>query len=92
VYEACRRMGHAWDQLDTAPLGHEGLQRDVYLRCIRCATLRAFDLSPTGEVMWARYVYPDGYQWKGRTGEAPTKADHRIAWLRDIIASRKQRS
>lgn len=91
MYEACRRMGHAWDQLDGAPMGYEGLRRDVYLRCIRCTTMRAFDISPTGEALWSRYIYPEGYQWKDRTVPAPSKADHRIAWLRDIIASRKGR-
>jgi hypothetical protein len=53
--------------------------------------VRAFDIAPTGEALWNRYFYPEGYQWKDRTVAAPTKADYRIAWLQDIIASRKAR-
>lgn len=91
MYEACRRMGHSWDELAGPPLGMEGMRRDVWLRCTRCAMLRAFDISPTGEAMWPRYFPPEGYAWKGRVGEAPTKADYRREWLQDILSRRKLR-
>lgn len=89
MYEACRRMGHAWDELGGPPMDAPGVNRDVWLRCVRCGMLRAFDISPTGESLWPRYYPPEGYRWKGRVGEAPTKADYRIEWLRDIIANRR---
>lgn len=89
MYEACRRMGHSWEELGDAPLGREAVERDVWLRCTRCTMLRAFDISPTGETMWPRYFPPEGYRYQGRPGEAPRKSDYRIAWLRDIIASRR---
>ena len=91
MYEACRRMGHAWDLLSGPPAGMEQHRRDVWMRCTRCTTVRTFDIAPTGEALWNRYFYPEGYQWKDRTVPAPTKSDYRIAWLQDIIASRKAR-
>lgn len=90
VYEACRRMGHAWEQIPEALAERPDVDRDVWLRCTRCTMLRAFDIAPTGEALWPRYYAPQGYRYEGTRGEAPTKADYRIAWLRDIIAARRK--
>jgi hypothetical protein len=84
MYESCRRMGHAWDELPGPPQGMDVLGRDVWLRCTRCTMLRAFDIAPNGQAMWPRYFPPEGYAWKGTRGEAPSKADYRISWLQDI--------
>jgi len=82
-------MGHSWDELGGPPKDFEGYERDVWLRCVRCSMVRAFNLSPRGETLWPRYWPPKGYYWEGNRGEAPTRADYRVEWLREILKKRK---
>lgn len=86
MYEQCRRIGHAWEEQGDAPLGYEHVERDVCLRCTRCSMLRFFDIAANGSPQFVRYIPPEGYYWTDRTVEAPTKADYRLEWLRDIRA------
>lgn len=89
MYEDCRRLGHAWEELGDAPLGYEATHRSIWLRCLRCSMLRAFDILPNGQTAWPRYFPPTGYYYEGDRGTAPTKADYRVGWLREILAKRK---
>jgi hypothetical protein len=88
-YDNCRRMGHSWDELGGPPFETAPIKRDVWLRCVRCSMVRAFNIARNGQTEWPRYFPPEGYYWTGQRGEAPTRADYRLGWLRDIRARRR---
>jgi hypothetical protein len=91
AFETCHRIAHRWDELGGPPLGYEGVNRDAFwLRCDRCAMLRAFEVSKTtGMVVWSRYFPPEGYYWQGTRGEAPSKQDYRLDWVRELMHRRR---
>lgn len=78
--EMCKLWGHQWDPLGGPPLGYSTSIPGYaeWLRCEQCSTVRLLVISyTTGYVSYSRYIYPDGYQWKGNIGEAPSKAELR---------------
>src|SRR3954466_120819 len=91
-FQTCRRIQHRWDELDGPPAGYEHVVRNAFwLRCERCAMVRAFEVSRhTGQVTWSRYWPAEGYYWTDKTQPAPTRQDYRIDWLRELMAKRQQ--
>ncbi len=88
LYEHCRLWGHSWEWLGGPPVGVElTIQGDEeWLRCTSCSTVKVIVLSlTTGYVTYTRYIWPSGYQWDGRPGEAPTKSERR----REFAAARR---
>ena len=86
-YEECKRLGHQMDDIPGPPINvaaprlHNS-EYDFWLRCIRCGTIRmVVKSSHTGMTTYTRYIYPVGYAWSGKKGEAPKRADY---WLWEI--------
>lgn len=91
-YEQCKRLGHQMDDLSGPPLNVSppelrGLEYNFWLRCLRCETVRLVVKSgTTGQTTYSRYIYPVGYSWSGKKGEAPRRSDY---WLWEIKQRQK---
>jgi len=86
----CYTLGHAWyDYDDTGPAPITGTP--LMLRCERCGTNRRDVVQDgTGELIWRRYDYPDGYKYGSEA--RPTRSDFRVMLLQQRIdETRKSR-
>lgn len=89
-FSTCKRLGHAMDDLGGPPLdvmsrmlSKPGMW-DVWVRCLRCTTVRHDYVSVTGTIYARQYHYPNGYRWEGAPGEAPTRADWRLERIKEL--------
>lgn len=81
----CRRgiMGHAWDTVPyVGPKPQYGVI--VVYRCMRCTTERHDKYNITGKRLGRRYIYPEGYSWKGHRDDRPTSDQLREMFLRQL--------
>jgi len=63
---ACRTYNHAWDKFSPIDMDAPWYGWRLSLRCLRCGTERHDNIAyTTGEVMSRRYIYAEGYQYKG---------------------------
>lgn len=87
VFLACRDIRHRWEVV-----GYYRANGAVHrlLRCERCETEREVEWDPrTGELLGARYVYPEGYQFTGSVrGVAPADVRREATKRADIAPSR----
>lgn len=58
----CRTLAHAWKYTDVTRDGRNYVQGR---ECTRCETVKFVTISPKGEVVSSRYVYPKGYMVDG---------------------------
>jgi hypothetical protein len=81
TFQACKRFGHAWDEIPTPMDWHGRLWPMTWevehARCVRCATVRHFQLNGDGEVIARTYDYPPGYKWE-LPDDKPTRAQLRV--------------
>jgi hypothetical protein len=87
AYLLCRTLRHRWDQLDGPPLGWEHVRDDGYwLRCERCGMLKLWVIDRYGDIIWTRYIAPEGYYHsrEGEDDDAPSLADYRLQWVRSL--------
>lgn len=66
AYIQCRDFGHSWRPFRAWLTGEHTYSRT--LRCQRCATERAQELSVSGHTLSSHYVYADGYTAPKGTG------------------------
>lgn len=60
----CRELPHAFMPFNATMDQHGVIERT--LRCVRCQTRRVMGVnSKTGEMLYSKYEYPDGYLLKG---------------------------
>lgn len=58
----CRTLAHAWRYTDVTRDGRNWVQGRA---CTRCECLKYVTISPKGELVSSRYVYPKGYTIPG---------------------------
>lgn len=76
-YLLCRTLSHSWEPASASHMQPESNCWWFVLRCERCVTERQ-DLigKGSGEVLYRKYVYPDGYQ----IDETVVRSQLRVEW------------
>ena len=78
----CRDFGHTWRPYRAWLTGEHTYSRT--LRCQRCSTERAQELSVSGHTLSSKYTYADGYQAPQGTGHLDT-ADRDVLRLASTL-------
>lgn len=85
----CRTLAHAWRYTDVTRDGRNYVQGRA---CTRCETLKFVTISPKGEVVSSRYVYPKGYMVEGGGLTAEDRCALRLRTVGvDVGKGKKQR-
>lgn len=86
--EKCKAWSrHRMDELGGPPLSYSvdvsPNEIATWFRCTECHVVRCVVVSEiSGAITYSRYFgYPPGYRWEGG-GDAPTKAELRLGYLR----------
>lgn len=91
-YIVCRTFSHSWDDDPTAEYTTI-FNWTASLRCTRCGTTKIEAYNAVGDVIYRRYVYPDGYRVAGtRQGGRVTKAQMRVELMRRRVFLRRRPS
>jgi hypothetical protein len=90
-YRQCRTWGHWMQDFIPGPGEYHGpgWGRTFAAMCTRCGTRRFTTIDSLGQIGHRRYIHPDGY--KVEPGLAPTKAQLRNAYMRELRTQRDAR-
>ena len=87
-FDACRTYSHAWDRFNPIDMDAPWYGWRLSLRCLRCGSERHDNIAyGTGEIMGRRYIYAEGYQYKGE--DTPKKEQFREALFEKLRADLK---
>lgn len=90
TYTRCKTKGHWWDDSPKPYKIFDGVK--IWPACVKieysvcvgeCKTVRMFQLASDGTVIDRKYKYPDDYKWSGPKDEKPTRAEMRLARLKN---------
>jgi len=90
-YVRCRTFGHMMDDIPSED--DTGFGDPLWVRCQRCGTERHDGIGSSGQVVYRRYVYPEGYKdaFRHEGDEPPSRSDYRMLLLQQRIREARGR-